>query len=199
MIPTTDFQLFDSQGKRKYLDPEERKLFEETANKLDRVSMTFCNTLLHTGGRISEVLELSPERFDLVRKEVVLRSLKKRSKKPVYRAIPIPDRLLRELKLVHDLEKLQKDPKEKKLPLWNWKRINGWKKVKKVMELMGFEHGDPKASPKGLRHGLGVHLAMVGVPESQIQKILGHSSPQMTAIYTNVLGQEKRDLISKIW
>ena len=67
------------------------------------------------------------------------------------------------------------------------------------MQLAGFDLEAPHSTPRGLRHGLGVHMAMVGVPESQIQKILGHSSPQMTAIYTNVIGKERRELISKIW
>lgn len=67
------------------------------------------------------------------------------------------------------------------------------------MGLAGFELDAPYACPKGLRHAFGVHLALEGVPESQIQRLLGHSSPVITAIYTNVLGLEKRKLISKIW
>ena len=195
----TEFQLFDNQGRRKYLTPEERKLFEETAKELDRDSRMFCQTLLHTGGRISEVLELTPSRFDFTTKEVILRSLKKRSPKPKFRAIPIPDRLLNDLDLVYDLTKAQKKREHNKTRLWNWSRINGWKKVKKVMGLAGFELDAPYACPKGLRHAFGVHLALEGVPESQIQRLLGHSSPVITAIYTNVLGLEKRKLISKIW
>jgi integrase len=195
----TDFQLHDNEGRRKYLTPEERKTFEEAAKNLDRDSMMFCHTLLHTGGRISEVLELTPVRFDLVRKEIIIRSLKKRSEKAKYRVVPVPDRLLRDLKLVYDLERLQKDKELKNQRIWSWSRENGWKKVKKAMKLAGIDLEAPHACPKGLRHGFGVHLAMAGVPESQIQQLLGHSSREVTAIYTNVLGLEKRELISKIW
>ena len=44
------------------------------------------------------------------------------------------------------------------------------------------------ATPKGLRHGFGVHAVMCGIPLNLIQKWLGHADIATTAIYTNVLG-----------
>ena len=72
-------ELFDINGLRKYLVPEERERFASAARTMEREVMTFCLTLMNTGCRISEALELTPMRFDCPAKCVVIRSLKKRS------------------------------------------------------------------------------------------------------------------------
>ena len=55
------------------------------------------------------------------------------------------------------------------------------------------------ATPKGLRHGFGVHAVMCGVPLNIIQKWLGHADIATTAIYTNVLGPEERVIAARMW
>jgi len=49
------------------------------------------------------------------------------------------------------------------------------------------------ASPKGLRHGFGVRLAMKTRNPHLVQRMLGHASLATTAIYMDVVGQEARD------
>jgi site-specific recombinase XerD len=55
------------------------------------------------------------------------------------------------------------------------------------------------ATPKGLRHGFGVHGVMSGIPLNLIQRWLGHADIATTAIYTNVLGPEERSIAARMW
>ncbi|WP_296583951.1 tyrosine-type recombinase/integrase [Xanthobacter sp.] len=55
------------------------------------------------------------------------------------------------------------------------------------------------ASPKGLRHAFGVHAVRSGVPLILVQKWLGHEDIATTAIYTNVLGPEEREIAERMW
>jgi len=76
------FSLWDDQGHRLYLTAEERAAFREAARKHDdRQARTFCHLLLFTGCRISEGLEVTPERFDWNEQVVMFRTLKKRGRK----------------------------------------------------------------------------------------------------------------------
>lgn len=194
----SQIELFDKLGRRKYLTPEERAIFEETTKRLKkRESRLFCDTLLHTGGRISEVLELTPLRFDFSNKEIILRTLKK--ERSSFRSIPVPDRLLDNLDLFYNLEKIQKDSKLKNERLWKFTRKSAWERVKRVMKIAEFDMEAPYARPHGLRHGLGVHLATTGALLTDIQDILGHSSPEMTAVYVRKFGKEKKEVMSKTW
>ena len=81
--------LFDSNGRRLYLTPEERQAFLKAAKKADRPVRSFCHTLHSTGCRISEALQLFPERVDLTAQLVTFETLKQRRRK-VYRAVPVP-------------------------------------------------------------------------------------------------------------
>jgi len=170
-------ELFDINGLRKYLVPEERERFASAARTMEREVMTFCLTLMNTGCRISEALELTPMRFDYPAKCVVIRSLKKRSKTPIYRTIPLSDEFFERI--------------------WSWARMTGYRKVMSVMKKAEIE--GVHACPKGLRHGFGIHCALKGIPESRIQKWLGHSSRESTIIYTDAIGEEERKLASRLW
>ncbi|WP_157976255.1 tyrosine-type recombinase/integrase [Lewinella sp. IMCC34191] len=56
-----------------------------------------------------------------------------------------------------------------------------------------------KATSRGLRHSMGVMLAMEKAPVSVIQKVLGHASVKNTMIYLDILDDERRQLISQVW
>ena len=72
-----DMELFDKQGQRLYLNEKERGAFRDTAELASREVRTFCHVMLYTGCRISEALELVPERIDYSDQVIVIRSLKK--------------------------------------------------------------------------------------------------------------------------
>jgi len=61
--------------------------------------------------------------------------------------------------------------------------------IKRVLARAGID--GLRASPKGLRHGFGVHAEQSGVPLNLVQKWLGHAQPSTTAIYTNAVGLEE--------
>ena len=144
-------ELIDRQGHRLYLTAAERLAFLTAAAKAPRDVRSFCEVLHFTGCRISEALALTVKRVDLDGQALVFETLKKR-RSGVYRAVPVPPRLLDTLDLVHGVREARKgrgDPL-----LWDWSRTTAWRHVKAIMKAAGIE--GPHASPKGLRHGYGV-------------------------------------------
>jgi site-specific recombinase XerD len=53
--------------------------------------------------------------------------------------------------------------------------------------------------PKGLRHAFAIACLDKGLPLNMVQKWLGHSSIETTAIYANAVGKEERKLAAKLW
>lgn len=192
-------KLIDLQGQRLYLTSKERADFLEAAKKAPREICTFCIALHYTGCRISEALALTPRLIDFSDKALVFKTLKKRDK-TIYRAVPIPEETLDTLEMVHGLTEALNSKKSTILnkPLWPWARMTGYRYVKAVMDEAGIPDG-PHKCPKGLRHGFGVHAISKGVPLNMLSKWLGHSTLEMTSIYTDALGEEQRSIASRMW
>jgi len=57
----------------------------------------------------------------------------------------------------------------------------------------------PHRSPKGLRHGYGVHAISSGVPLNMLSKWMGHATLEVTAIYANALGAEEQGIAARMW
>jgi integrase len=70
--------------------------------------------------------------------------------------------------------------------------------VKHVMADAKIADG-PHATPKGLRHGFGIHAIRSGVPLNLVQRWLGHSSMTTTAIYLQAIGDEERTIAARMW
>lgn len=191
-------QLHDPQGRRLYLTAEERHAFLAAAAKAERPVRTFCAVLHDTGCRISEALALTPERIDLSGRAIVFESLKKR-RDGVYRSVPVPLTLLDALDLVHGVREAQKRSRwHADQLLWPWARNTAWRQVKAVMAAADIPAG-PHCSPKGLRHGYGVHAIGSGVPLNMLSKWMGHASMEVTAIYANALGAEEQGIAARMW
>lgn len=191
-----EWDLFDEFGNRKYLTPEERQAYFEAISKaLKRERRTFALMLYYTGCRISEALEVTPQRVDYAKKGVVLRSLKRR--KTVYRFVPLPDNFLEKLDDVHAVKESQKDKTSSNKPIWNFNRVTGWASIKKVMKKAEIE--GIQATPKGLRHSFAIAHQEMGTPEHMIQRWLGWASPAMLSVYGKALGKEERNLARKLW
>jgi site-specific recombinase XerD len=56
----------------------------------------------------------------------------------------------------------------------------------------------PQASPKGLRHGLGVAAVSAGMPLRLVQKWLGHTQLTITAINADAVGSEEKDIARRM-
>ena len=123
-------ELLTSSGKRKYLTQDEQERFLKAASELNSaIVRTLCMTLAYTGCRISEALELTPEHIDVSAKAVRFRTLKQHGKE-VYRLVPVPDNYLNAMKLVHTIQKSQRQKKNKTALLWPISRTMAWKHVK---------------------------------------------------------------------
>ncbi len=191
-------ELFTIDGKRKYLTSEERERFIEQANQHERGEVrTLCLVLAHTGCRISEALALTADKIDLSSKTIIFRTLKQRDR-IIHRAVPVPDSTLDALDLVHRVRKAQRSKDRGiKTPLWSWGRTQATKHICYVMaqaDITG-EH----ASPKGLRHGFGVRASAETRNPRLVQKWLGHRNLETTAIYMDAVGDEERELASRMW
>ncbi len=193
-----EMRLYDKEGNRLYLTPEERKQFLEHVKKERIKYRTFAETLTYTGCRISEALEITPSRINIDQEEIVLRSLKKR-KDDVFRSVPVPPELINTLVLAFDLRSKQKSKKNvASQPLWSWNRKHAYEIIKKLMINAGIPEGKHRM-PKGLRHAFGINAIIKKVPESTLQKWMGHSDTKTTAIYTNVVGPEEKVLARRTW
>ena len=191
-------QLHDAQGKCLYVTADERVAFLAAAAKAARPARTLCGVLHTTGCRVSEALALTPEHVDLPGKAVVFETLKKR-RRGVYRAVPVPPGLLDQLDLVHGLREAQRRGKgHADQPLWPWSRMTAWRRVTTVMAAADIPAG-PHRSPKGLRHGYGVHAISSGVPLNMLSKWMGHATLEVTAIYANALGAEEQGIAARMW
>lgn len=76
--------------------------------------------------------------------------------------------------------------------------MTAWRHVTAVMAGAGIEPG-PHRTPKGLRHGYGVHAINSGVPLNMLQKWMGHAQLETTAIYANALGAEEQGIAARMW
>ncbi len=189
-----EWSLYAPSGQRKYLNEDERRRFIAAAMQAAPKVRTLCLTLAYTGCRISEALNLTALDIEACGGLIAVRSLKKRGKL-VVRQVPVPPLLLTETAKVHRLIDLDSVGVARRL--WSWGRTRAWQLVKGVMAVAGIYN--LPASPKGLRHGFGVHAILSGVPLTLVQKWLGHEDIGTTAIYTNVLGPEERQVAARMW
>ncbi|MFH6780897.1 MULTISPECIES: tyrosine-type recombinase/integrase [Methylobacterium] len=186
--PAVD-SLYSRDGQRKYLTPAERVRFVAAAARCQPTIETLCLTLVWTGCRISEGLDLTRADLDVEGGIIALRCLKKR-RPGIVREVPVPSDYLDGLLRVHG----PGPPHER---LWGIARNTAWRYIKDVMLDAGIEGA--AASPKGLRHGFGVHALRSGVPLNLLQRWLGHADIATTAIYANVVGAEEREIASRMW
>ena len=189
--------LYDTQGGRLYLTADERRAFIAAATA-DRPVRTLCTVLHDTGCRISEALALTSESIDLSGRAVMFESLKK-CRRGIYRAVPVPLTLLNTLDMVHGIREAQRrGGGQPNRPFWPWARNTAWRHVKAVMADAGIPDG-PHRTPKGLRHGYGVHAISSGVPLNMLSKWMGHATLEVTAIYANALGAEEQGIAARMW
>lgn len=187
-----ELSLYSASGERKYINADERQRFLKSASTFDLPTQVYCDTLAYTGCRPSEALTLSLPFIQRSANVLAITSLKKRGR-VVIREIPVPEFLIEELVTFAELTGADKNG----VPLWKWRRTWAWTQVKMVMAQAGIS--GLQASPKGLRHGFGVHAVHCGVPLNLVQKWLGHAQLSTTAIYANAVGPEEYAIAEWMW
>lgn len=184
--------MLDTDLRRKYLNVKERKRYYEVVRKIsDPVQRAFLLLLYHTGCRISEGLNLTPTGIDYEEKRLTFVTLKQRGKFKT-RTVPMPDELgdlLCLLTAEHDIPKNDR--------IFTFSRTTGWRRIKDCMALAGLK--GIKATPKGLRHAYAIVCILKKIPLTQVQKWLGHSKVETTAIYLDFAGEDERRFAEKVW
>lgn len=202
MASFSSMRLYDDGKNRLYINAAERERFLKASEDMpDRVK-TLCLTLLYTGCRLSEALELTATSIDLEYGLVSIRTLKKRDKMLV-REVPVPLHLCDLLDSVHHIKQAQRrNNGYQDFYLWSAggvpvSRMTGFRWVKRVMCLADI-YGS-QATAKGLRHGFGVHAIRKGIQLHMLQKWMGHADMRTTSIYATAVGQEEREIASRMW
>jgi integrase/recombinase XerD len=188
--------LYGPSGSRKYLNAAERRRFTKATRLAPPKIRLFCLVLSLSGGRISEILALTPAAIDIDSGVANIRTLKRR-KRGIVRQVPLPRDLLHKLDHTFHLRRSQRDPDSAYRRIWRWSRTTAWRRVKEVMAIAEVT-GTP-AMPKGLRHSFGVNAFESLVPPHLVQKWLGHASLRTTAIYAEVMGPEERAFAKRMW
>ena len=181
-------RLYNHSSQRLYLSTSERRRFLDCAHQQPLAVRSLALTLVYTGVRLSEARELSSESLQIAEQLISVRSLKKRNQHHI-REIPIlPE-------LVITLQALM--AQQTAGLLWPINRITAYRWIKRVMDEANIRGA--QACPKGLRHGFGVHAVASGVPLNMVQRWMGHTDIKTTAIYTNAVGLEERELAQRMW
>lgn len=187
--------LYAPGGGRKYLTRGERIRVLQVMRELEPERALFALVLAWTGARISEVLELTPARFQVDAGLVAIRTLKRR--KHSMREVPIPPELMAAIAAHWNLAAAQRDAETASCRLWPWTRVTGWKLIKDVMEECGIV--GVQACPRGLRHAFGVGTLQAGVPLNLASRWLGHSRLTSTAVYADASGAEEAAFAARWW
>lgn len=190
--------LYTSSGERKYLNAEEREAFKRSALSMPPHIRTYGLFIYYTGVRTSEALEVTPERLNFDDNTVLIRTLKQNPDKPdKYRVLDLPDTFLFSLESEYKAKTKKHSQRGHKARLWPFTDRSGQKYIKQIMRQAGIE--GVKATARGLRHSVGVMMAMNKTPMNVISNVLGHENPKNTLIYMEIMGAERRELMSAIW
>lgn len=195
-------RLWDDEGNRLYLTPEERERFRDATKGENREQRMFCQLLLNTGCRPQECLNLKVKNILIDEMCIQIQTLKKRKvdnlgnpKSPEFRTVPVQESFIDLLDLSFELSRRMKNKDNHDNLLFTMHRQTAYRSVKSVMSKAGIV--GTMAMPKGLRHGFSIAL-LVGekpVPIHVVSKLLGHSNVSTTEIYLQVVGAEKRKLV----
>ena len=188
----SSMHLYDAKNDRLYLNAAERMRFLKVAQRRPRHIRAFCLVLFYTGCRISEALELRFSSIQPQARLISFRSLKKRDQHHI-REVPVPPEVIEALAVL---------PRHVPRAIWTVKakplpRITAYRWIKSVMSEAGIT--GPQATPKGLRHGYGIHAVRSGVQLHMLQKWMGHAGMSTTAIYANAVGQEELEIADRMW
>jgi integrase/recombinase XerD len=181
-------------GERKYVNRAERSRILGAMEKLPTDQSLFSLVLAWTGARVSEILALSPDSFQIETAVVTIITLKRR--KTSIREVPIPPALMARLAHHYSLKRVQRssDAFQK---LWPWCRVTAWRRIQQVCHSVGVF--GLRASPRGLRHGFGIGALQNRVPLTLIQRLMGHAKLSTTAIYLSVSGPDEANFLKPFW
>jgi len=208
-------RLYNDECQRLYINSSERRRLLKIAETLPADKKAFLLTLVYTGCRLSEARYLTHNSLQAEEGILAIRTLKRR--KFHMREIPIPPQLISALQDHHSRKGgINASSKTKNAShaahnnlsqnnslIWQNEagepidRATAYRWIKEIMNEANI-HG-AQATPKGLRHGFGIHAVLSNVPLSTLQKWMGHADIRTTAIYANVVGKEEKEMAGRMW
>ena len=182
----------------RYFNAEEVKSILN-AVKDNRSLHLLIHFLWKTGVRASEAINVRFGDIDPYQKTLRVVTLKKdRHKKPGRkrlrkheRIIPLPDDLTAELIIYGNERGLKYEDL-----IFPFTRSTLFRKVKKACFKANI--WDERAHPHTFRHSFAIHLIKNRVPITVVQRLLGHSSIENTAIYLAVIQQEAEVFVREV-
>jgi site-specific recombinase XerD len=146
--------------------------------------------LRFTGARISEVAGIDDQAdIDYRSGDVTLAVLKRRkpNKRDLRKMLPVP------LQAVNELARYLAQYPEMKGKVFKVDRSNFFR----IFQKLACDSGIPEAlaHPHVLRHTRALEMVRAGVPLTIVQRILGHSNLNTTAIYLQFSGQEAKTIL----
>lgn len=196
-------RIYSPDGERLYLNKKERLAFLNAANQQKPIDRMFCQLVHYTGCRPTEARELTFDRVDIDRCEIIIKSLKKRKedgagrkKQPQYRSVIVPKSFIESFDLVFNV---RGEKKKKGKLFFDQCRTTYYRMIKDVMKLAGIT--GKKATGKGLRHGFAVAMitAEKPMPLHMLSKALGHYDSKITEVYLQVVEEEKSKIYNEAW
>jgi len=152
--------------------------------------------LYGTAIRVGECERLDLKDLDLARAQLMIRTGKGRKDRivPVVgRAAAALDVYLREAR-----PELVKNPRETALFITSRGTQLNTKRIQDLVRTNAKAAGiDLRVTPHTLRHGCATHLLQGGADIRHVQKLLGHSNVQTTAIYTHVDTRDLAPVVAK--
>ncbi len=143
------------------------------------------------GLRLSEGLRLKVQDIDSARMLLWVRN----GKGGKDRCVPLPERLLELLRTYWKLRR----PRHYLFPNRDGSEALSASSLQKTLKIVVHESGIKKdASIHTLRHSYATHLLERGVNLRVIQELLGHRSPQTTALYTHLTEKSFRTLAEAV-
>lgn len=219
--------VVDRNGRRKYLTENEMLRFIRAVDHQPVERRLFAWMLILSGGRISEVLSVRTDSFDLEGSYVIFFTLKQRRKRrkrtslsqcmtflgwlwpfkrpkpdsdlpPIYRFRPVPLPPAY-IRSLDSVFNLLSDYHRDAKPrkLWPVNRKTAYRWVKEMMANAAI-YG-PHAHPHALRHTYGVNNSNDVTQATVLQRWMGHADIRTTQIYQQMWGEEELKCIHVMW
>jgi len=189
MSPQMKIEFFtdeEIEGMKNYIQTQFKN--SNKRSEIHRRYFALVITLLRTGCRIDEVLQLKARDISLESNTVRLKTLKRRGE--AFRVIPMHPEL-RSAILEYFLNS-HIDPRSDE-NVFKMTRQGVDKYFKRMQSSLNFRIHAHK-----FRHTFAVKAIMSGVPLNVLQKWLGHASVFTTNIYTEITGIDTRGYMEKI-
>jgi len=182
---------YDLEGQRKNLNESERRQLAQVIRADTHIrNKTFSLAVLNTGCRPTEARRILLRQIDFPESKLVFRTLKQRTKTPVWRSVKIPPDLTEMLR-----EYTQGMAQDKRI--WKFSRTTAWRIISDYMEVA--EMLGTRANSRGMRHGYATDCRKKGLKIEDIQELLGHKRIENTLIYIGTTPDEQHEKIAQTW